>query len=93
MSEAKNLHSDEITVSEKDLSEAKKLIDSLFSRPSVDHTDKHKAILNRYCEEFNISSYYDLMSKADLSEFSPEVCLAILESYSYVTRRERNRIV
>lgn len=74
----------EITISEKSREKARKMLEAMTFEP-VDIEECQK-VLDRYCEEFGASSYHELMSRADVTEFSPEISSQILEYYELVTR-------
>lgn len=74
----------DIVISQKSRDKAKKFLESMTFEP-VD-IEKCQKVLDRYCEEFNASSYQELMSRADMTEFSPEISSQILEYYELVTR-------
>ena len=73
----------EIIITEEDRREAEALVESMTFEPL--DAEKYQKVLDRYCEEFGASSYYDLMSRADVAEFSGSICTEILHCYSMVT--------
>ncbi len=84
MNGAKEVSTQEIIISEESRERARKMLEAMTFEP-ID-IEKYQKILDRYCEEFGASSYRELMSRADMTEFSPEISSEILEYYELVTR-------
>ena len=81
---------EEIKITDEDRARAQALLDSMEFEP-ID-VEEYRKVLDRYCEEFDASSYYELMSRADMSEFSFEICSQILEYYPIVTKPRSNSL-
>ena len=76
----------DIEVTKEDLERARRRLVAAPST-SVEEAIIHcKYELDQFCKTFVASSYQELMSRADMGEFPPEVCFDILNHYSFLSR-------
>jgi len=72
--------------------EEKKAAMAIFMATPVVSTEdtllEYRNTLNQYCEKFEITSYKELVKKADELEFGSNISLEILEKYSFIERNQ-----
>lgn len=85
----KNMNTNsEIIITEED---RKAAMASFMSTPVVELDDaitEYRNTLNEYCEKFEISTYKELVKRADELEFGSKISSEILEKYSFIERHQ-----